>query len=243
MKIFRFIAVVAAAFAVPVAAFAASLTLAPANVTPAVGQTFTVTITADPADTKAYTVRANVAFDPSLVQFESFLLAPKWMALSQAGYDVEDNTSGALIKTAGYPGGITAPTVFGTATFRVVVAGTSTIRVTADSLALGSTGQNQITGVQGATTVTVAAPPPKPVVKPVETPKPTVQSSIAPVVGTTTVEEATATPPLLIATSSTAAAAAAGAPFGISWWWWGILLLIIIGAGFFWFRRRPDQMF
>src|SRR3989344_7337632 len=157
MNALRYSAILGAALLLPITTFAASVALAPVSVSPKVGQTFTVTITTDPSDAKAYTTRANVSFDPAHVSLVSFAFAHKWVPLSQAGYDSEDNAKGALVKTAGYPGGISSPTVFGTATFKVRTAGSSAIRVTADSLVLDSASKNVLSGTQGSTQVTVAS--------------------------------------------------------------------------------------
>src|SRR3989338_1645479 len=92
----------------------------------------------------------------------SITLAPKWMALPQEGYDVEDNTNGLLAKTGGYPGGITAPTTLGTATFKAKKTGTATIAGTADSLILDAGNKNTVAGSQGSVQVTIAAAPAAP---------------------------------------------------------------------------------
>lgn len=241
MKIARYIVTALVAFLVPASAFAAALTFAPASVTPEAGKTFTVTITADPAGAKAYTMRANVSFDPALVQFVSFAFAPKWVVLSQTGYDAEDNTTGSLIKTAGYPGGVTAPTVFGTVTFRAKTAGVSTIRATTDSLALDGAGKNMISGVQGTTQVTVAAPTPvqvavAPVVQPV------VKSAPKKLAETVAPAAPAIVPTVVVAPApAVAAAAAAGFSFGSAKNLSLIALaLVLIAVGFWYYRRRMN---
>lgn len=148
------------ALLLPVATFASSITLAPASVATTAGKSFSVTLGVNPTSGKAYTVRANLSFDPSMVTFTGFTFASKWMPLSQTGYDTEDNTSGVLVKTGGYPGGITAQTVLGTATFRAKKTGTATIAATADSLILEANNQNAVSGSQGQVIVTIAASAP-----------------------------------------------------------------------------------
>lgn len=242
MNIVRNAVVFVAALLLPITTFASSISLTPGSITPTKGQTFTVTLTADPAGAKAYTVRANVSFDPALVQFVSFAFAPKWMALSQAGYDTEDNTTGVLAKTAGYPGGIASPTLLGTATFRAVAAGTSSIRATTNSLMLNSAGANQVSGTQGSTQVTVAAavsqPATKPVVKPAPTTttKPVAKPSPTVTAPTTTAPAATSTA-LVAPTTLAAVAATTGFSFG-PLWAWIIALIIIIAGGILWYRSR-----
>lgn len=245
MNALRYSVVLSVALLLPITTFAASVVLTPASVSPKVGQTFTVTITADPSGAKVYTTRANVSFDPSHVSFMSFAFAPKWVPLSQGGYDSEDNTNGVLIKTAGYPGGITTPTVFGTATFKVRAVGASAIRVTTDSLVLDSASKNMLAGTQGSTQVTVAgAPSPTVTPTPVPTKKPGVAASApAP---TEMVAEATTSEATSTATStdeSQVAAVAVADSSVVPWWAWalGALIVAIIG-GVWWSRRRPSSI-
>jgi len=70
------------------------------------------------------------------LQLSSFVFANSWMPLSKSGYDVVDNIGGRAIKTAGYPGGFTNPTKFGTAIFAVKKSGNATVALSSDSLML-----------------------------------------------------------------------------------------------------------
>jgi len=245
MNALRSSTILGVALLLPVTTFAASVVLAPASVSPKVGQTFTVTITTDPSNAKAYTTRANVSFDPAHVSFVSFAFASKWVPLSQGGYDSEDNANGILIKTAGYPGGITTPTVLGTATFKVRAVGSSAIRVTTDSLVLDSASKNMLAGTQGSIQVTVASTPaPTVTPTPVQTKKPSVA---APAPATTMVApEATTSEATSTATSTDEGQVAAVAVAGSStvpWWVWALALLVIaIGGGVWWSRRRPSSI-
>ncbi len=144
-------------FAIPIATLASSITLAPASVATVAGNSFSVTVGVNPTSGKAYTVRANLSFDPSAVTFTGFTFAPKWMQLPQAGYDTEDNVNGVLVKTGGYPGGITAQTTLGTATFRAKKTGVTNISGIADSLILDASNKNAVAGSQGSVAVTISA--------------------------------------------------------------------------------------
>jgi hypothetical protein len=223
-------------FVFPIAALASSITLAPTSVATVAGKTFSVTVGVNPTSGKAYTVRANLSFDPSAVTFTGFTFAPKWMALPQAGYDTEDNVGGSLVKTGGYPGGVTAPTTLGTATFRAKKTGATTIAGTADSLILDANNQNVATGNQSVQVTIAAASVTPPVTKP---------SSPAVTTTSTTTESATTTagnevPPQVAAvalssfdsilTLGTGSAAVASLVT--------IVILLIIGAGI-WLWRRP----
>lgn len=155
------ITVFAAVLTMPFMATAATISLSPTTVSVTPGQTFTITVSANPtASETLYTVKADISFDPALLEATNFTFASNWMPLSQSGYDAMDNTKGTLTKTGGYPGGITRSTVLGTATFRAKAAGTATLVTTSNSLALNKTSTNALSGTQGSVTVTAARPTP-----------------------------------------------------------------------------------
>src|SRR3989338_4870342 len=143
----------------PTALAATNLILSPANISVKAGQTFTVVITVDPQGVKNSTIKTELDFPAGLLEVRSFAFGGggSWVALNQPGYDLTDNANGKLIKTAGYPGGVTTPTVFGTVTFAAKTAGSGTIRTTANSLALNDQSQNVLSGTPGQTNVTIAA--------------------------------------------------------------------------------------
>ena len=64
------------------------------------------------------------------------------MPISQEGYDSIDNTNGLLIKTAGYPGGITSAKTIGTVTFKALNDGQAAIQLTSDTFALNAQNAN-----------------------------------------------------------------------------------------------------
>ena len=141
----------------PTALAVTNLILSPANVSVKAGQTFSVVITVDPQGVKNSTIKAELDFPAGLLEVRSFAFGGggSWVALNQPGHDLTDNANGKLIKTAGYPGGVTTPTVFGTVTFAAKKSGSGTIRTTANSLALNDQSQNVLSG-SGQTNVTVA---------------------------------------------------------------------------------------
>lgn len=229
-NIIKYTALIGATLLLPVSVFAASLTLAPDTVTSKVGETFTLTITADPAGTKSYTTRANVTFDASSIEFMSFSFAPKWIALSQTGYDTEDNVKGIVVKTAGYPSGFTASTILGTATFRVKATGSSAITITSDSLALDANGKNLIIGTQGSTRITVSAPATT-----------SVTPVSAPVITGTASTEEDGTTTEISSADQVAAVGATGFSFGsTSSILIEILLLVGIIGGIWYYRRKVN---
>ncbi len=200
----------------PMSALAASVSLSPTTMSIHTGDTFSVSVTADPASTKLYSVRANVSFDPSLVEITNFSFASAWMSIAQPGYDSVDNSNGILIKAAGYPGGFASATKLGTITFKAIKTGTATINSTNSSLLLDAVSKNQISGTQGSISVSITSAPtmsvkttPKPTtVSPAKAKTPVVTSVVEPIA------EATSTTSTTIATSSLLAAVNGAITFG-----------------------------
>src|SRR3989338_1701750 len=213
------------AFVAQSAASAAVIGLSSATSVASKGATFSVTVSADSSGEKAYTVRANLSFDPTLLEFVSWSFAPKWLVLSQTGYDTEDNVKGILVKTAGYPGGITSSTVLGTAVFRTKLAGTATVAAGADSLILDKTNKNLLLGGQGSVRVTISSPAAPTTPAPSTVTKPaTVAPSAAPVATTSTASVATTSTSTLSASNQTAAVAeGVGQSFAAKWIILGVL--------------------
>lgn len=224
----------------PASALASAITLAPTTVSTVAGKTFSVTVGVNPTSGKAYTVRANLSFDPSLVTFTGFSFASKWMQLPQAGYDVEDNTNGIMAKTGGYPGGITAQTTLGTATFLAKKTGTATIAGTADSLILDSNNQNAVAGSQGSAKVSIAAASvTPPVVKP-SSPAVTNTNATATTteIATTTVAGTEIVPQTAAALSSLDNILTLGTGSAAVASLLTLVVLLIIGGGIWFWRRR-----
>jgi len=144
------------ALALPVSAFASTLSLTPSTISVAPGQTFSVTIAVNPQEAD-YTVEAFLSYSAPLLEVVSFTQAPGWLTLSQAGYDSVDNTSGRLVKTAGYSGGVSSSKVFGTVTFKATSAGTAMISAADGSQILDANNHNTFTS-GSKVTVSIAAP-------------------------------------------------------------------------------------
>jgi hypothetical protein len=125
----------------PVSA-ATTFLLTPATVEYAKSESFTLRIVVDPQGVKNYTVKAELDFPADIVAVKSFTFANDWLPLVRSGYDLTDNTQGILIKTAGYPGGISEPTVFGTVVFSPKNAGSGIIKAGESSIALDAQSKN-----------------------------------------------------------------------------------------------------
>ena len=149
----------AMAIAAPALA-ATSVSFTPVNVSVRQGQTFTLMIGVNPQGVKNYTAKTELHYPADLLEVKSFTFAPSWMPLAQPGYDLADNTNGVLIKTAGYPGGISSAATFGTVSFLAKKSGNGTITLNNNSFALDANNQNVIAGASVQTAVAISAPAP-----------------------------------------------------------------------------------
>ena len=141
------------ALALPVLG-ATTASLTPTSINAVTGQNFSVTIRVNPQGSKNFAEKVELRFPADLLEVRSFTLGGTWMALSQPGYDITDNTNGVLVKTAGYPSGISSNTVFGTVSFRAKKTGTGSITIGSNSLAFEASTQGVITGPGASITIT-----------------------------------------------------------------------------------------
>jgi len=225
------------AFALPVMA-ATTASLSPSSVNVVAGKSFTITVAVDPQGTKNYAEKLEVDFPVANLQVSSFTLNSSWMALTQSGYDSTDNTNGVLIKTAGYTGGITGPTTFGTITFTALKSGNGNITIGNNSLAFQISSQTVITGNQTAFNVSTntVVPTTKTTVKtvtPTTETQPTVQT---PTVTTPTTQQAVAP-----TTNNQMAAAVVATPHSYAWLWWLLLAMVVVVFGGWWIVSRKSS--
>lgn len=244
MKNFMKIISVLGVFALlaPMSALAASVSLSPTTMSVHTGDTFSVSVTANPDSAKLYSVRANVSFDPSLVQATNFSFASAWISISQPGYDSIDNANGVLIKAGGYPGGFTSATRLGTVTFKALKTGTATISSTNSSLLLDADSKNQMSGT-GNVSVSITSAPAEPVktapktttVSQTKTPETT--STVALVSTTSTTSSTIATSSLLAAVNG-AITLGTDSPIVSALLSAVIVLLVIFGLYYYRYYRR-----
>lgn len=110
------------------------------------GDTFSVPIYIGSNDTdKIFTAKVALSYEPEYVEVVLFNFKEGAFSLTQPGYDKIDNANGLLIKTAGFTGGISSQTLFGTATFKSKKSGNTKISVSNDSQLLSGTNQNTLT--------------------------------------------------------------------------------------------------
>jgi hypothetical protein len=151
-------------------------------------KTFTLSVYVIPSNSSVYTAQANISFPTDLVSVESFTYASSWFPMNQSGYDLIDNTSGKLIKTAGYPNGFNKETLLGTLILKSKKAGLISISINKESFILDMD-SNNVLNSYGSFSITSSSPvyvPPvvKPIVPPVIKPvvPPVVNPNSQPVV-------------------------------------------------------------
>ena len=146
--------------AVPALA-ATNVSLTPANVSVRQGQTFTLTVGIDPQGAKNYTAKTELRYPADLLEVKSFTLADGWILFSKPGYDLTDNTNGVLIKTAGYPNGVSSSTTFGKVSFLAKKSGSGAITLSnasTSSFVLDANSRNVLSGISVQTAVVISAP-------------------------------------------------------------------------------------
>ncbi|MFH1230529.1 MAG: cohesin domain-containing protein, partial [Planctomycetota bacterium] len=121
---------------------ATTVSLSPASINVVEGRSFNLTVKIDPQGVKNYTAKIELKYLVDLLRVNSFTFGSNWMIVNQPGYDSIDNVNGVLVKTAGYPGGVSSQVTFGTVSFSAKKAGNGVIKMGNNSLALDATNQN-----------------------------------------------------------------------------------------------------
>ncbi len=129
----------------PLLLSAASITLSGTN-SIQVGKTYVLTIGVDPTGQKIYTVKAAFSYPSEMLSVTSFTFSDAWIPLSQPGYNEINNDTGKMIKTGGYPSGLSSPVVFGMVRFIGLKEGMATVAINDDSAILDSQSKNILTG-------------------------------------------------------------------------------------------------
>jgi len=219
------------------AATTASIT--PTSVKVVAGQQFNVVVAVNPNGTSDYAEQLQINYPANLLQVTAFNIGSSWMSLSQPGYDSIDNTNGVMIKTAGYTGGITSLTPFGTITFTAEKSGSGTITIGSGSQAFEKSSQTAITGTGASFVVTAAATAPAVTHQTPATNDLTPITTInGQVVATTTAQAASAA----VAASQVAAVAGAGST-SYTWLWIVLVIVVLALIGWWMYSRRstPKQ--
>ena len=220
-------------FAIPAMA-ATTASLSPASINVTAGKSFNVTVAVNPQGTSNYVEKLEVDYPATDLEVTSFSLGNNWIALTQSGYDSVDNTNGILIKSAGYPKGISGSTMFGTITFRAKQAGSGSIKIGSNSLAYTTSSHSAITGNSAQYTVLAVSRPVGPVVGGANTAGQETVNTLS------TSTQSDQTQP----TSNLQAAVAASGASSANYTWLWILILIIIIAVIVWYvykKRTPPE--
>ena len=123
------------------------VSLYPVNLSVSAGQKVNVNVLINPQNVNNYTFKMVVSYPANILSVSSFSFSNNnWVPLTQSGYDFVDNSMGVITKTAGYPGGFSSSTNFGTITFTALRSGVGTIKLVNDSFSLDSSGQDVLVG-------------------------------------------------------------------------------------------------
>jgi len=203
---------------------ATTVSFSPASVKVAPGQGFNVAITVNPQGVSNYVEKVVLNYPADTLEVKSFSLGNTWMAMTQSGYDLVDNANGVLVKTAGYPSGISSSVVFGTVSFYAKKAGSGTITIGNNSLAFEVNSQSALSGSPMSFIITAPA---------VTTPKPTIPTQVVPSQPTTPVqptEQPVSRPIAKMPQTSFMASIVGALTLGTGNVWLGILVGLIILA-------------
>lgn len=81
------------------------------------GDVIKIVVSADSQNSKNYTFKSSIKFPSDLVSVSGWQWNDSWMPLVVPGYDSVDNINGSIVRTGGYPGGISNQKEFGIITF------------------------------------------------------------------------------------------------------------------------------
>ena len=232
-------------------AFAATtISLTPANISLREGQTISLAMEINADGIKNYTVKTELQFPKDLIEIQSFSFGSGWMMLSQPGYDLIDNEKGTLVKTAGYPGGVSAKTLFGTVLFKAKKNGTGAVILSGNSFALDAKNQNILNSAQkiqasitvlGAPSISPAAPvkttEEKLVIEQAQEEDPPLIGEVSGIATTSSVPNQTAPNPILAQISSIATLGSNKLLVSIA----ALSIVLIIVGTIIWFRRKKKS--
>ncbi|MCX6781627.1 MAG: hypothetical protein NTW66_00675 [Candidatus Magasanikbacteria bacterium] len=125
---------------------ATNFSISPVKINVKEGESFRVNISVNPHGVMNYTVKSSIKFPADLVVLKTWSYAGNWMPLRQSGYDYFSNSSGVLIRTAGYPEGFDKVTSLGSAVFVATKSGSGVIEFAGDSMALDENSSNMFAG-------------------------------------------------------------------------------------------------
>jgi hypothetical protein len=137
---------------------ATQISFEPSDVTVVPGESFTLAVYVNPDTEEVFTISSALSFPADLVSVTDFAFADNWQPLTMGQYDRTNNTTGMLVKTGGYPGGVSTLRQIGTVTFTARQTGAGTIAGTDDTFAYNRESQDVSADTHDAATVTVVTP-------------------------------------------------------------------------------------
>jgi hypothetical protein len=222
------------------------------NISVTKGQDFSLTISLDPQSVSNYTAKIELLFPAELVSVKSFSFASNWMGVMQPGYDLIDNAVGKLIKTAGYPSGVSSLIDFGTVVFSANETGIANIQIDSNSAVYDANSQNVISQTLAKTSVTISVPQPVTSTQTATvTPKPAIKNPVVKgstattsIIGQnpTTTNDATSTPAVEeVAGTGTSFLASVGSFVSSKNMIWVLIIILVIIAITIFIKKSKKQ--
>lgn len=109
-----------------------------------VGDTLTFDLKVNPT-APVYTVGATLKYDPKVLSFSGASVGKAWLPISRSPYEMNDISTGKIVRTAGYPEGVKTITPFTHYVFKATAPGDTKV-VISEGMALDS--DNNDSGVQ-----------------------------------------------------------------------------------------------
>ena len=152
-------------FVTPLVSQAASISLPTSSQTYQEGQSISVRVLLHPdAGKPLYTAKLDLSYSTEVLQLSSFVQASGWIPLQQPGYHETNFSTGNVIRTGGYTGGVSNTVEFGTLTFIAKSSGQGKLSLNgAGILLLDQNNDNLFVSNNATASFSVV---PKPVVKP-----------------------------------------------------------------------------
>jgi len=246
-KITKLLVIAGMGFIVPILALADTVvSLTPVSGNYEVGKSYSVNVYINPQGVKVYTAKVEIKYPSTLLEVTNYTPATGLMPLTQSGYDLIDNNTGTLIKTAGITGGTSTNILLGTITVKAKATGSAQMTTTNNSQALDENGTNTVNSIAKVVyTITAPAPAPVPVkASPVKTIAPTPEPVKTQVEETVEVPVSVQTTVTASNPTSTQLAAVGATDTATKTIYWVMALIMGIGLAFgvgFRLGRVPKQ--
>ncbi|MFT5436631.1 MAG: hypothetical protein ACI840_001279 [Ulvibacter sp.] len=129
------------------------------------GKTYSIPVFIDPKGEQIFTAKIEISYPVDMIVVNSFSFNDSWIELRQPGYDLIDNANGLLIKSGGYPSGVSSKVLLGYISLRSKKSGIAELGVTDNSSVLDVNNDNILETSNSSISLNIQ---PKPVVEPTE---------------------------------------------------------------------------